>query len=41
MYKEETPLEVGGGGGGGGGGRFKGRLVGTVLLKPYDSSYPV
>ena len=34
MYKEETSLE-------GGGGRFKGSLVGAVLLKPYDSSDPV
>ena len=39
MYKEETSLDVGGGGGGIG--RFKGSLVGAVLLKPYDSSDPV
>ena len=37
MYKEETSLD----GGGGEGGRFKGSLVGAVLLKPYDSSDPV
>ena len=34
MYKGRN---FSGGGGGGGGGRFKGSLVGAVLLKRFDS----
>ena len=45
--KTEKPVlpsgyqDVGAGGGGGGGWRFKGRLVGALLQKPFDLSNPV